>query len=121
MDKIPEYDSSIPIGLMIGGNCPQATTPMEVIEDQDGGPFAKRTRLGWCIVGPIATDTNVNKIKCHHTRVIPVTDVVTGAVNTHHFTVPEKIQGTTISGVLKDMYNKPAGKDPPLTDRRIEG
>ena len=44
--QVPEYDPSIPIGLMIGGNCPKAIEPMEVISSVNNGPYAKRTRLG---------------------------------------------------------------------------
>ena len=40
-DKLREYDPSIPIGLMIGGNCPKALEPVEVIESVGNGPFAK--------------------------------------------------------------------------------
>ena len=34
-NAIPEYDDSIPFGLMIGGNCPKALEPLEVITSQE--------------------------------------------------------------------------------------
>ena len=36
----------IPLGLLIGNNCPKAQEPMEVIASREGGPYAKRSRLG---------------------------------------------------------------------------
>ena len=85
-DKISEYDPSIPIGLMIGGNCPKALEPMEVIHSIGEGPFAKRTRLGWCIVGPMGSTASSN-IKSNHTRfAIPARDIFTGAIARHCFT-----------------------------------
>ena len=39
---------------LIGANCPRALEPVQVIASRDGGPYAMKTVLGWCIVGPIA-------------------------------------------------------------------
>ena len=41
---------------MIGGNCPTALEPLEVIQSMGNGPYAKRARLGWQIIGPIRRD-----------------------------------------------------------------
>ena len=38
------------IGLLIGANCSKALEP-EVLPSKDGGPFAFRTPLGWCVDG----------------------------------------------------------------------
>ena len=102
MDKIPDYDPSIPFGLMIGGNCSKACAPLEAIEGVDG-PFAKRSRLGWCVVGPTQGSSRA-AINCYHTRIIPVTDISTGMVGNHHFTVQEETKDTSITGMLKEMY-----------------
>ena len=104
MDKIPEYDSSIPVGMIIGGNCPRAVEPLEVIQSTCDGPFAKRTRLGWCIVGPVAPSESPS-LRCYHTRAtIPVKDVSTGAVANHCFTYSEPVQDALITDALKQMY-----------------
>ena len=104
VDKIPEFDPSLPIGLMIGGNCPQALTPLEAIEDPHNiGPFAKRSRLGWCIVGPISSNCESN-IKCNNTRIIATKDITTGSINKHYFTVTEEVHETPASEMLKEMY-----------------
>ena len=46
----PEKDADI--GVLIGANCPQALTPLEVRAGEDGCPFAIRTSLGWVVYGP---------------------------------------------------------------------
>ena len=43
----------ISVGILIGGNCSKALEPLEVIPSKDGGHYAFKPLLGWCIVGPI--------------------------------------------------------------------
>ena len=47
--QLPELDAEV--GLLIGNNIPEAAEPLEVINSQDGGPFAFRTVLGWAVCG----------------------------------------------------------------------
>ena len=51
-------DVSIPpgrheIGLLIGYTCHQAFMPLKVITGTHNEPFAFKTQLGWCIMGPL--------------------------------------------------------------------
>ena len=41
------------IELLIGGNCSKALEPLKVIPSDQGGSYAFKTLLGWCIVGTI--------------------------------------------------------------------
>ena len=50
---LPSSSQNIKVGLLIGSNCPQALEPLDTIASQNNGPFAYRTRLGWCVSGPI--------------------------------------------------------------------
>ena len=50
MKDIPQY-KDIPIGLLIGANCPKALEPQKVIPSINGGPYAFQTLLGWCVSG----------------------------------------------------------------------
>ena len=52
--KYLNHDLQIPVGLLIGANCPKALQPLEVIPAVNDGPYAVRTNLGWSIVGPIS-------------------------------------------------------------------
>lgn len=48
---VPEIDSNIE--LLIEANAARVTEPWEVINSQDGGPYAVRTQVGWIINGPL--------------------------------------------------------------------
>jgi len=64
---MPDLDRTIPVGLLIGVNCPQALQPKDFIASVDQGPFAIRTALGWCISGPLHqrdSDCNNEMISC---------------------------------------------------------
>ncbi|XP_067950302.1 uncharacterized protein [Watersipora subatra] len=41
----------IPIGMLIGADCPQAFAPLEAVLGKAGEPFAQKTMLGWTILG----------------------------------------------------------------------
>ena len=43
----------VQVGLLIGANCMKALEPTKIIHSEGGGPYAYKTRLGWCVVGPI--------------------------------------------------------------------
>ena len=51
-EKIPELEKKIEIGLLIGCNSPKAIKPKKIITGKSEEPYAIRTLLGWCIVGP---------------------------------------------------------------------
>ena len=106
-DKIPDYDPAIPIGLMIGGNCPIAVEPREVVESKNGGPYGKRTRLGWGVVDPLKGNDLSKTIKSNHTKLrgtALVKDAATETLASHVFTVNNAVQDNTISNMLKEMY-----------------
>ena len=46
-------NEDISVDLLIGANCLEALRPVEVIPRPNDGPYAIRTALGWCVVGPI--------------------------------------------------------------------
>ena len=41
-----------------------------MISSQQGGPFAYRTKLGWCVVGPVEDVKTPNKFSCHKVSMI---------------------------------------------------
>ena len=47
-------NTDISVGLLIGVNCGEALEPKEVISSRENGPYAVRTIIGWCVVGPIS-------------------------------------------------------------------
>ena len=51
-DKIPPLDEKLDVGTLIGSKFPKAIKPKEVISGEAQDPYAVRTLLGRCIVGP---------------------------------------------------------------------
>ena len=79
----------ISIGLLIGGNCSKALEPFEVIPNKDGGPYAFRTLLGWCIVGPIDETTSSATVSCNR---ISVEDMSSKTVASHYFATETEVK-----------------------------
>ena len=63
-EKLP-YASDTETGSLIGADRTKALEPQNVIPSKNGGPFAFRTTLGWCAVGPLAKLSTENSISCH--------------------------------------------------------
>eukprot|EP00112_Aurelia_sp_Birch-Aquarium-sp1_P014426 Seg3112.1 transcript_id=Seg3112.1/GoldUCD/mRNA.D3Y31 product="hypothetical protein" protein_id=Seg3112.1/GoldUCD/D3Y31 len=93
MKGVHKEDSEIPIGLLIGANCPLALEPHEIIPSQDGGPYAFRSCLGWCISGPIIKCAENGKaVRCNR---ITVTDAGSAKIADHHFVVEDTVKDVT--------------------------
>ena len=54
---------------MIGANCPRAIEPHEFVWGSGESPYAFRTALGWCVVGPVNSTDKVSQVKCNRIRV----------------------------------------------------
>ena len=63
----------ISIGLLIDGNFSRALEPLKVIPKKDGGAYAFRTLLEWCIVGPIGETASKTTISCNRISVQDMT------------------------------------------------
>lgn len=51
--ELMPYRSDVEVGILIGLNCASAIKPYEVIPGNGNEPYAKRTALGWGIIGVI--------------------------------------------------------------------
>ena len=94
VNKAPKV-SDIEIGLLTGANCPKALEPEEVIPSKDEGPFAYRSPLGWCVVGPLVKDAKKGSISCNR---IVAQDVTSGITN--------EIKDVSAKQMLQRMYNQ---------------
>ena len=106
VDKLPSYDPSIPFGLLIGANCPKALEPHEVINSPEIGPYAFRSQLGWCVVGPLGISSNKASTKGSGISMgarITTIDASTNALSKHHFAVQEEAEDTKI---IKEMLTR---------------
>ncbi|XP_030841821.1 uncharacterized protein LOC115924137 [Strongylocentrotus purpuratus] len=61
-------DISCDVGLLIENNVPRAAEPLEVVNSENGGPYAYRTLLGWAVSGVIKPGIT-RKISSHRVSV----------------------------------------------------
>ena len=50
------FGTASKVELIIGADCPEALTPIKIIQSENNGPYAFKTKLGWCVVGPRSND-----------------------------------------------------------------
>lgn len=103
---VASFDETIPFGLIIGNTCKKALEPLQLVPSAEDGPYAYRTHLGWCVVGPSNKDSSTDfshKVLCTQIRV-HAQDVVTGKQTPHYFLSPSRVVDTSISDSLKAMY-----------------
>ena len=51
------YKEEVDVAFLLGINCARAIKPREIIPGNDNDPYAKRTALGWGVVGMVEPDT----------------------------------------------------------------
>ena len=56
-DRLMPLKEDVDVALLIGANCTRAIKPREIISGGDDDPYAKRTALGWGIIGIVSSDT----------------------------------------------------------------
>ena len=78
---------NIEVWMLIGANCMKALESMEIISSRNGGPYAYRKKLWWCIVRPITTSRNDGSVKCHR---IAVKNVASGKMAPHYFVLDDE-------------------------------
>ena len=121
-DKIIQ-EKDISIGLLIGGNCSKALEPLEVILSKDGGPYAFRTLLGWCIVGSVGETASSTTISCNR---ISAQDMASKTVALHYFAMETEVKDVGIKQMLHRMYaadfndHCPSKKGEDITEMSVE-
>ena len=94
-------EDNLPVGLLIEANCVKALEPLEILQSRNEGPYAFKTRLGWCIVGPVSQN-NKNTVSCNR---IAVRQADTKQVGTHFFQVGNHVHDNEVPDMLKKIYN----------------
>ena len=76
--------------------------PRAVIQSVDNGPYAYKSRLGWCVVGPIEA-SDIKVIKCNLSRSrTPISD--DSEAQGHHAIQSMHVKETTVDNLLRQMY-----------------
>ena len=105
MEKIADeitQTENISIGILIGGNCSRAMELLEVIPSKNGGPYAFRTLLGWCIVGQVGAGGNNASVACNR---VAVQDPTSKAIAPHYFAVETEVKDIGIEQMMHKMYS----------------
>ena len=104
-DEVIKDDQNINVGLLIGANCTRALEPIKVIPSRNNGPYAMKTVLGWCIVGPISyRNQSEGKISCNRTAVM---EAGSSTVGRHYFAVENKLTpDDDVKSMLKKIYEQ---------------
>ena len=64
LKDVKVHDIDAGVDLLIGTDAPKVMEPWEVINSQDDGPYAVRTRVGWVINGPLRGTSSRSKSGC---------------------------------------------------------
>ena len=75
--------------------------PIELLQRGNGGPYAIKTRLGWCVVGQV-NRTKRNKVSCNQ---IVVNQANTKGVGRHIFQVKKEVKENDLPDMLKQIYH----------------
>ena len=116
MDKISE-DDDISVGLLIAwANCLKALEPIDVIPSKNNGSYAIKTRLGWCVVGPVNGTRSRQGIHCNQ---IAMKQADTKAVGKHYFQTKTSVEENDVRDMLTRLYDLEFIETSP-TERKLE-
>ena len=104
--NLPDFDSSLELGLIIGANCPKALEPQEIVPALGDGPYASRSHLGWRVIGPMQQKTDpVRTMSCFRIGVrVASLDISTNKPSSVNFNVSENTSDGIITEQLQKMY-----------------
>ena len=111
-------DDDIEVGMLIGTNCMKALEPVETIDNEDGGSFAHKSKLGWFIIGPIVSNKNGDALRCNG---VAVKDAITGKLLPHHFVkdLGYKMRGVGVEEIFRKIYQNEFCEEVHLSTRGI--
>lgn len=70
-DQLMRYQHDIHLGLPLGVNCARAIKPREMITATDDDPHAKKTTLGWGVIGIVdRKEYDEDTIECSCNRIV---------------------------------------------------
>ena len=94
-------EENISVGLLIGENCTEALEPIQVLQRRNGDPYAFRSKLGWCVVGPVSGTKN-GSVSCNK---IAIRQADMNQVGEHFFQSKKELKQNNVTDILQKMYN----------------
>lgn len=116
-DQLMPFRDDVEVGLLIGTNCMKAVKPIDIIPGDGLDPYAKKTLLGWGIIGVIQKDLEdgIEELVAHR---IMVSEVSIGkSVERAMFSFDTKVK--EVHGVDMKQISKMFEMD--FSDRKLEG
>ena len=92
--QIIEKDD-IQVDLLVSANCVKALELIKVISSEAQGPYAHKTVLGWCVVGPMSVNKAYLKEKKGNNNIIHEANSVKRA--NPHFVLKGSVRETDIA------------------------
>ena len=94
----------------------KALQPIDVIPSKNNGPYTIKTRLGWCIVGPVNNTRSRQGIHCNR---IAVKQADTKDMGKHYFQTKTCVEENDVRDMLAKLYNLEFIETGP-TERKLE-
>ena len=70
-NQLMPYRHDIHVGLLLEVNCARVTRPGEIITGTDDDPYAKKTTLGWGVIGIVdRKEYDKDSIECSCNRIV---------------------------------------------------
>ena len=67
-----------------------------------GGPYAFRTIFGWCVVGPVQKEVNLEPNLSWHR--VSLTEIGLNKIANHHFVIEKSVEDMCIKQMLQKIY-----------------
>ena len=82
--------SDVEIGVLIGANCSKTLEPNKIIPSRNGGLYAFRIILGWCVVDLLQKEVDLERnLSCHR---VSVTEIGSNKIENHHFATEKPVE-----------------------------
>ena len=89
-------------GLLLSANCRKALEPTRSIHSEGGGPYAYKTWLSWCVVGPINCISKGITTSCNRAA---VRDVASSKLASHRFSMEKSVKDVSLEEMFQAMYS----------------
>ena len=110
-------DEDAEVGLLIGLNCARAIKPLEVIPGKQDDPYAKKTALGWGIIGAVRSSNEEDPdIACNRVVTCEVQGAPKGRVCHFAFKtqVKEVISPSNVSKMFTLDFSERQAQEKPV-------
>ncbi|XP_078380267.1 uncharacterized protein LOC144663229 [Oculina patagonica] len=104
-DQLMPYRDDIHVGLLIGVNCARAIKPREVIPGSDDDPYAKKTALGWGVIGNVnQNDDEEGNTHCSCNRIVSQEIGDSPSKTLGHFVLKTKVKEFLCPAQVNKMF-----------------